>query len=293
MSKTITVPDIGSNPVKLQVNGESFELWVGKTYVMPDSVAEMLEMEVKRRTGKKPEEDVKRLAILEDVLTRGGSGGGDEPELTRVLTATLGEPDTDAESVPEGWHVWFLDLTDSGVTVDPDAAAAVLEGGAPVYLGDREHAMTRDSVTGSYLFNAEIEGGVVSRVEEGSDGFAVVIRSDLVTLLSTAALTGEELVLLTDMSGAEPETYTGPLMGHLTGTETTGIVESDITVQEVVEAVLDGTFCYLIDGLHVLIPTLVSAANNNYSAELSTVHGTRIFTSVSGETDKWELVSGS
>ena len=41
--KTITVPDIGKNPINLDINGSKYHLFVGETTTVPDEVAEIVE----------------------------------------------------------------------------------------------------------------------------------------------------------------------------------------------------------------------------------------------------------
>lgn len=312
MSKTIVVPDIGQDPIRLTVNGEGFTLRVGTEATVPDGVAEMLENEVKRRTGKKPEEDVKRLAILEDVLTRGGSGGGDEPALTRVLAVTLGESDPQTD-IPEGWGFWMCSLADA--EVDADALAAV-KAGADLYVFDAAHKLTKDETGHYYVFNASIddEGEITPA---GGDGYVIALLEEAIGVVSSVPLTGQELVLLTDMSSGgsglpavdsaddgkvltvidgawdKAEVYPGPLFFRLTATDDATIRESGVSVQTVANAVLDGTFAYAYDGVFVLMPSQVLESGGSYAVELTAVGGRRVYTSVPGQPKKWELVTGS
>ena len=101
--------------------------------------------------------------------------------------------------------------------------------------------------------------------------------------------------VLTVIDGAwdKAEVYPGPLFFRLTATDDVTIVESGVSVQTVATAVLDGTFAYAYDGIFVLIPSQVLETGGSYAVELTAVGGRRVYTSVPGETKKWELVTGS
>jgi hypothetical protein len=79
MSKSITVPDIGYNPIRLQINNKTYDLIPGATMTVPDEVAALLS----QIAGAKPKEDPDIADKLN--ATRG--------EVKAMIAAAMDAPD--------------------------------------------------------------------------------------------------------------------------------------------------------------------------------------------------------
>lgn len=78
MSKSITIPDIGQNPIRLRINSTDYVFHAGETATVPDEVASLLAGIVE--SFPKPAEDGYRtkpatIGDVEDMIEKGGGGG--------------------------------------------------------------------------------------------------------------------------------------------------------------------------------------------------------------------------
>lgn len=228
MSKTITIPDLGMDPVKVIVNGKKYEYRVGDTVTLPDAVADVIDhaddcylapaKEADSRSASIG--DVKKL-IAEAIAAIPAPEPEPAVELTELVSVTLGSSDTN--DVPEGMCSAQADLTGAQIS-------SIMGARGDLYLNDAQHELMKQ--TGSegelvLLWNMTFDDGTIALAPGATTGYCVIVAAEqsagVLIVISTEDVGHATVTIL-----AAPADPTAPVVIDLSGDDSPATFDEGI-----------------------------------------------------------------